>query len=415
MEHAVAGRGAAAVEAQCGRYVGMTLAVCLARPYYQRHVQLVERRERRCVQEQATAVVEDVLAVVGGVEHGRAAAVPSEHGYDVGQQLVGVGYGVVVGVDELCAQFFLRALYMVGLEACERLWVAVLVVEVRAVGVQYDEHTPVLAACENPRQGCHHAAVGRHQGLFVTQEQHLVGLFAEEVDERVVALLVGYEHRVVPGLAESCRYALRPVEYVVVLCRCRRQQYGHALVRGVALAHVVGKHREAADGRQPGVGVPPIAVELPVVGAARLAYDAHYDLRHGVRRLARGVVAEVAHGLDVLCRGFLPSERHAEVAACVDGEYVVGGRESPCGRGPSGEQQCRRQPTQRHLQRPPYERPVCLPVPHPSHDAHGYRRDVYYHHPHYGRYELREQLAHLARVGGHEVEPHIHGYGAAAV
>lgn len=47
--------------------------------------------------------------------------------------------------------------------------------------------------------------VGELVGKVFTYEANVVGLFAEEVDIRVVALLIGEESRVESGFAE-CRY-----------------------------------------------------------------------------------------------------------------------------------------------------------------------------------------------------------------
>lgn len=63
----------------------------------------VRRRRGRSVQEALAIVVEDVLAVVGRVEHCRLRPTLAEHRDDAVQHEVGLTDGVVVGVDELRA------------------------------------------------------------------------------------------------------------------------------------------------------------------------------------------------------------------------------------------------------------------------------------------------------------------------
>ena len=73
------------------------------------------------------------------------------------------------------------------------------------------------------------------------QEKTIVCLLTEEVDKGVIALLIGDESGVIASFAESLHYAFGAVEDGIVFGISERKEYRHALVRGVALAHIVGE------------------------------------------------------------------------------------------------------------------------------------------------------------------------------
>lgn len=70
-------------------------------PDKERHMYAVRRRRGRSVQEALAIVVEDILAVVGRVEHCRLRPTLAQHRDDAVQYEVGLTDGVVVGVEEL--------------------------------------------------------------------------------------------------------------------------------------------------------------------------------------------------------------------------------------------------------------------------------------------------------------------------
>ena len=74
-------------------------------------------------------VVEDVLAVVGGVDHGCAATMCRQLFNDAAEQQVCLTYRVVVGVDELRAVLAFRTVVLVGLELAHVVGIAVGVAE----------------------------------------------------------------------------------------------------------------------------------------------------------------------------------------------------------------------------------------------------------------------------------------------
>lgn len=80
-------------------------------------------------------VVEDVLAVVGGVDHGCAATLCRQLFNDAAEQQIRLTYRVVVGVDELRAILALSPVILVVLKLAHVVGIAVGVAEMRAVGV----------------------------------------------------------------------------------------------------------------------------------------------------------------------------------------------------------------------------------------------------------------------------------------
>ena len=136
----------------------------------------------------------------------------------------------------------------VGLEMRHLSGIAVHVVEVRAIGVEHDElflAFPGQYLVEDGQQvGVIVVAVlarGFGQltasgvGVARLEEEPLVGLFAQEVDERVVGALIAQKHGVEACLTEGLQDAFLVEETLEVGGRSQREEHGHTLVGGVRL------------------------------------------------------------------------------------------------------------------------------------------------------------------------------------
>ena len=91
------------------------------------------------MEEEVTLIVEDVLAVVRGVYHSRHPMIVVKHGDDVAEQSGSVSDGVVIGVDELWTQSGKGFQRSIGSEIRELLGVAVIVFEMRPIGVYHNQ------------------------------------------------------------------------------------------------------------------------------------------------------------------------------------------------------------------------------------------------------------------------------------
>lgn len=151
------------------------------------------------MEETLAIVVEDVLAVVGGVEHCRLRPTLAEHRDDAVQHEVGLTDGVVVSVQQRRAILGFCLGGRVGQELGAMARIAVAVVEVRAVGVQHYQlllallGKDVLHVRQQPLVAGLRRNVARDNAHSRTDEHEVVSLVAEEIDERVVGLLVGDE------------------------------------------------------------------------------------------------------------------------------------------------------------------------------------------------------------------------------
>lgn len=131
------------------------------------------------------------------------------------------------------------------------LRIAVAVVEVRAVRMQHDKLLLALLGEDvlHVRQQTLVAGLRRHvasdDANSRADEHEVVCLIAEEVDERVVGLLVGDERGVEACLAERRDEAFFAVQTCVVLGRSRSEQHRHTLVRGVRLREHMAEHAES--------------------------------------------------------------------------------------------------------------------------------------------------------------------------
>ena len=159
------------------------------------------------MEETLAIVVEDVLAVVGGVEHCRLRTALAEHRDDAVQHEVGLTDGVVVSVQQRGAVLGFCLGGRVGHEPGAMARIAVAVVEVRAVGVQHYQlllallGKDVLHVRQQPLVAGLRRNVARDNAHSRTYEDEVVSLVAKEVDERVVGLLVGDERGVEACLA----------------------------------------------------------------------------------------------------------------------------------------------------------------------------------------------------------------------
>ena len=143
------------------------------------------------MQETVPAVVKDILAVVGSVDHRSERTAVREARYYGMKKLVGVSDTVVVSIEQLVAVLCLRLRGIVGAE--ERLFarITVTVAEVRTVCVEYDEELFVVFF-QNFIKFIYKQEVVRMQplGIRAGYRPAVVGLFSEDVDKRTVGLLV---------------------------------------------------------------------------------------------------------------------------------------------------------------------------------------------------------------------------------
>ena len=81
--------------------------------------------------------------------------------------------------------------------------------------------------------------------ISLAYEEMFVRLTAQEVDIRVVGLLIGEEHGVESCLAEGSEYSLFAIQAVVIVGCCGGQQHRYALVCGVRLRAHVAEHEQS--------------------------------------------------------------------------------------------------------------------------------------------------------------------------
>ena len=411
-------------------------------PYQEGHMQLILRSSGRSMKEELVTVVEDVLAMVARIEHGAHASVCSQALYHPTEHKVGVADGVVVGVDEVGTVLLLGLAMRVGLEMRHLSGIAVHVVEVRAIGVEHDELLLALPGqypVEDGQQvGVIVVAVlarGFGQltasgvGIARLEEEPLVGLFAQEVDERVVGALIAQKHGVEACLTEGLQDAFLVEETLEVGGRSLREEHGHTLVGGVRLGGDIAERHQSRGLAEPWIGVALITIETEVHGSCRLAYHHDVDLA-GVLGMGRpGIEAETGRCLLVVDGGVVALHGKVEVIEHVDGvevvehaivwgmmvvELCVVGGTGETGRG-NKDASCYGDATspQGISLSEGRGQHGCLLAPYGHHaqDEQGQIEDEDTRH---ARNEVVEQLHGLARIGGYEVEEHIHGYDALA-
>ena len=299
-------------------------------------MQLVLRSSGRSMKEELVTVVEDVLAMVARIEHGAHASVCSQALYHPTEHKVGVADGVVVGVDEVGTVLLLGLAMRVGLEMRHLSGIAVHVVEVRAIGVEHDEFLLALPGqypVEDGQQvGVIVVAVLARSfgqltasgvGIARLEEEPLVGLFAQEVDERVVGALIAQKHGVEACLTECLQDAFLVEETLEVGGRSLREEHGHTLVGGVRLGGDIAERHQSRGLAEPWIGVALITIETEVHGSCRLAYHHDVDLA-GVLGMGRpGIEAETGRCLLVVDGGVVALHGKVEVIEHVDGVEVV--------------------------------------------------------------------------------------------
>ena len=416
-------------------------------PYQEGHMQLVLRSSGRSMKEELVTVVEDVLAMVARIEHGAHASVCAQALYHPIEHKVGVADGVVVGVDEVGTVLLLGLAMRVGLEMRHLSGIAVHVVEVRAIGVEHDELLLALLTqylVEDGQQvGVIVVAVlarGFGQltasgvGIARLEEEPLVGLFAQEVDERVVGALIAQKHGVEACLTECLQDAFLVEETLEVGGRSLREEHGHTLVGGVRLGGDIAERHQSRGLAEPWIGVALITIETEVHGSCRLAYHHDVDLT-GVLGMGRlGIEAETGRCLLVVDGGVVALHGKVEVIEHVDGVEVVehailwGMMVVGCYIVLAFVVLCIREIDRSHTATA-YHGYACCPLTttlsesirqhrgllapygHHAQDEQGQIEDEDTRH---ARNEVVEQLHGLARIGGYEVEEHIHGYDALA-
>ncbi len=257
--------------------------------------------------------------MVRGIEHCRGGAAPGKFLDERAEKLVGVTYRIVIRIDKRRAVGCLRLRGVIGLEESLRGRVTLAVVEVRAVGMQYDELllAPFGKHLSHHRQHGAVLCVGSF-GRFLLQKDPLVSLLSEDVDERVVRHLVGDEHGMEARLFEGGYYSLLAVDAVVILRRCGGQQHRHALVGGVRLGEHVREHHQSALRLQHGRGVPAVAVDSEVSLTRRLAYHEYVDLALVLVMRRFRTETEACRSLGIVGGGVCPLHGKHEVVAHID-------------------------------------------------------------------------------------------------
>ncbi len=82
-------------------------------------------------------------------------------------------------------------------------------------------------------------------GIARLEEEPLVGLFAQEVDERVVGALIAQKHGVEACLTECLQDAFLVEETLEVGGRSLREEHGHTLVGGVRLGGDIAERHQS--------------------------------------------------------------------------------------------------------------------------------------------------------------------------
>ena len=182
---------------------------------------------------------------------------------------------------------------VVGFETCEFARITLVVAEVGAVAVEDEEHLL--------RRGGLNDAAHFVQQLHVVARRadidQVVGVAGQLVDHGALRRLVGDEPRLEARFVEEGRKPFAAVELVVLLGRDGGEDERHALVRGVALRQHVAENHQIVHLREPGIGLPFVAVKLPAHGARRFTYNIYVNLASGRFGFAAGLVGEIRRGL----------------------------------------------------------------------------------------------------------------------
>ena len=164
------------------------------------------------MQETALGGVEEILAVIGAVEHCRAGILALEKGDQVVENLVGIEDGVVVGVADKLGVSGAYGNIVVGKEYGHLAGIALVVAEVRAVGVEDEEELVGAVVVESLEHNINQLAVVVG-GVEVDQT---VGIVGQKIDHSSLRGLVGDEVGCEARLVEECGKT-RAAEQLVVL------------------------------------------------------------------------------------------------------------------------------------------------------------------------------------------------------
>ena len=274
--------------------VGEILPVSVGEPRQRSDVELVGRRRGRSVQEAFAPVVEDVLAVVGAVEQRRRSPAQSAQVLDrFREEEIRVEDRIVVGVAERLHVFPRDRHVVVGAELRKLARVTLVVTEVRAVAVEYEEHLLRLVAFH----GAAHLVQQLHVVARRADIDQVVGVAGEFVDHGALRRLVGDEPSLETGLVEQRREPLAAVEFGMFVGRNGREDQRHALVRGVALREHVAENDQVIDLRKAGIRLAVVTVQLPVHRTRGFADDVDVYLAPRCLGRARRTVGEILRGL----------------------------------------------------------------------------------------------------------------------
>ena len=197
--------------------------------------------------------------------------------------------------------------------------IALVVAEVRTVAVEHEKKFLRRASFERLAHLVEQLRVVARRA----DVDHVLGVVGQVVDHRALRRLVGDEPRVESRLVEERRKALTAVQLLVFAGGYGREDQRHALVGGVALGQHVAENHQIADFGEQGIGLPPVAVELPVHRARRLPYDIYVDLASRSFGRAFGLVGEALGGFVEVVRLAELRAAQPEVVHDVERENLV--------------------------------------------------------------------------------------------
>ncbi len=178
---------------ECGTVIGR-------KPGERSDPQLISRSGGRSVEKTLPLVVEQILAVVGAIEHGgRHAAERTEVSDGLGEEVVGITNGIVVGVAQLTGILGRDGDVAVGQEPRELAGITLMITEMRPVAME-DEEQPRR---RTPADGFLHLFEQLHVVARRTDIDQMPGVVDQAVDHGPLPRLVGNEPGIEPGLVEE--------------------------------------------------------------------------------------------------------------------------------------------------------------------------------------------------------------------
>ena len=182
-------------------------------------------------------------------------------------------------------------------------------------------------------------------------------------------------------------------------------------MRGVALGQHVAEYHQPLFLRQQGIGLAPVAVELPVHGPRGFTYNIYIDLASGDFGRTLGFVAESGGGLFVVERLAEFRAAQSEIVENVQGEDFVAQHVPVLAHmvgGPQGQQSQREErrtgQSDVHARR---ARDVAFVADLARREPQQRQVDDAY--QHHRRVDVAQQFARLARIGRQEVGEHVGG------